>query len=99
MILLLRVLNIFEAVKSSIMNGMFNSFKSCLSVTAQNVAKRIFELSDERFIEMDDELFLNWCALYFGPNNKKEALKLLTSVKIFHRDSVHSQKDFVAKFD
>jgi hypothetical protein len=89
----------FEAVKSSTMNGMFSSFKSCLTVTAQNVAKRLFELNDERFIELDDELFLKWCALYFGPNNKKEALKLLNSVKIFHRDSVHSQKEFIAKFD
>jgi hypothetical protein len=87
------------AVKASTISGMFNSFKSCFSVTAQNAAKMVFRLSEEHWIEIDDEVMLKWCALYFGPANKKEAIKSLKSIKIFHSDAEHEQSDFVAKFD
>jgi hypothetical protein len=87
------------AVKSSTISGVFNSFKSCLSVTAQNAALMVFRLSEDRFIQLDDETFMKWCALKFGPSNKKEALKLLKGTKIYHNDNEHDQSEFVEKFD
>jgi hypothetical protein len=87
------------AIKSSTISGMFNSFKSCLSVTAQNAAVMVFRLSEDRFIELDDDTFMKWCALKFGPSNKKEALKLLKGVKMYHSDNEHDQSEFVEKFD
>jgi hypothetical protein len=87
------------AIKASTISGMFNSFKSCLSVTAQNAALSVFRLTEERFIQIDDDVFMKWCALKFGPANKKEALKLLKSIKIYHSDNEHEQSEFVEKFD
>jgi hypothetical protein len=87
------------AIKSSTISGMFNTFKSCLSVTAQNTAVMVFRLSEDRFIELDDDTFMKWCALKFGPSNKKEALKLLKGVKMYHSDNEHDQSEFVEKFD
>jgi hypothetical protein len=88
-----------EAVKLSVPSGLFNSFKSCLSLTAQNAAKAVFRLSDERFISLEDEMFMKWCALEFGPGNKRDAIKLLKSVRMFHQDASHHQSDFLVKFD
>ncbi len=89
----------FEATKQSSHSGIFSSFKSCLSLTVQNAAKGVFHLSEDRFIQIEDELFMNWCALHFEPSNKKEALRLLKSVKIYHRDVEHEQSEFLKKFD
>jgi hypothetical protein len=88
-----------SAIKASTISGMFNSFKSCLGETSQNAAKGVFFLTEERFIELEDEVFMRWCALLFGPGNKKEAIKLLKSVKIYQNDNEHEQSEFVAKFD
>jgi len=88
-----------EAVKLSVPSGLFHSFKSCLSLTAQNAAKAVFRLSDERFISIEDETFMKWCALEFGPGNKRDAIKLLKSVRMFHQDASHHQSEFLEKFD
>jgi hypothetical protein len=87
------------AIKASTISGMFNSFKSCFETTASNAAKTVFKLSSERWIELDDEVLMKWCALKFGPANKKEAIRSLKSVKIFHSDNEHDQCEFVPKFD
>jgi hypothetical protein len=87
------------AIKSSTISGMFNSFKSCFETTASNAAKSVFKLSSERWIELDDETLMKWCALKFGPANKKEAIRSLKVVKIYHSDNEHDQSEFLSKFD
>jgi hypothetical protein len=89
----------FEAVEASTCSGLFNTFKSCLSATTRNTATMHFQLTQDRFIDLDDDVFMHWCALHFGPGNKKEAIRLLKSVKIFHSDAKHQDSEFVQKFD
>jgi hypothetical protein len=42
---------------------------------------RVFRLTEDRFIQLEDDVFMSWCALKFGPSNKKEALKLLKGLQ------------------
>jgi hypothetical protein len=89
----------YECVQSASQSGIISTFKSCMTLVARNTAMGVFELNDVRFGKLDDNTFMNWCALYFGPRNKKEALARLKDVNIFHRDGKGCVGDFIAKFD
>lgn len=89
----------YECVMEATDSGYFDSFKSTLQTTARNTAIGCFGLDDKSFIELDDQVFMEWCAIKFGPANKNEAIRNLKTVKIDHRDSQHCQSSFLAKFD
>ncbi len=89
----------YGCLQKSFQSGLISSFKSCMTLVTRNAAMGIFGLNDSTFGKLNDDEFMNWCALLFGPRNKKEAIKRLKSVKIFHRDSEGSIEDFLVKFD
>ena len=52
------------------------------------------------FIATEDSKILEYCEIHFGPKNARQAIKALEACKMeSHRDNIHSQSTFVAKFD
>lgn len=89
----------YAAVKKSSQSGLISTFKSCMTLVARNSAMGVFGLDDLSFGTLEDEQFMSWCALLFGPANKKEAIRRLQDVRMYHRDSEHPSNSFLAKFD
>jgi hypothetical protein len=89
-----------ECVNSSMHNGIFSTFKDCLSPDARAAACLEFKMNDNQLAALEDSVFMHWCSIFFGPKSVAEAKLLLSSIRIeTHRDKNHSQADFVAKFD
>jgi hypothetical protein len=89
----------YECIMEASDSGIFSSFKSTLQPVARNSAIGAFGLDNASFVALDDQVFMDWCAIYFGPANKKDAIRRLKEIRIDHRDSQHCQSSFLAKFD
>jgi hypothetical protein len=89
-----------ECVNSSMHNGIFSTFKDCLSPDARAAACLEFKMNDNQLAALEDSVFMHWCNIFFGPKSVAEAKLLLSGIRIeTHRDKNHSQADFVSKFD
>ncbi len=87
------------AVKASFTSCLFKEFKECMTDTVRRECRRNFSnMSEEKWILLDDNKLQQWLAIFFGPKSKEDAIRRLSDVKFpVHEDISDSQSEFVNK--
>ena len=68
--------------------------------SARSAAMRLFQLTEALYLDLDDNIFVDWLTIHFGPKHKAQALLALSEIQIGkHVDTADSQSVFVPKLD
>lgn len=86
----------YECVIASLSSAIFQEFKDSLKGVARQAACTAFLMTNADLAALPDADFFHDCELYFGPKNAGQALQSLIET---HKDKLHSQSTFVAKYD
>jgi hypothetical protein len=90
----------YECVLGSLMSGIFSTFKECVMGSARSAAMRLFQLTEALYLDLEDNIFVDWLTIHFGPKHKAQALLALSEIQIGkHVDTADSQAVFVPKLD